>query len=233
MAALYGMGMLYVLNIPMLRITNLGAVLILFYLPIGLLAGAGVAEIVRMLPGNGQRRTSMGIAALVLILALPAARLRINTWEPFRFFVQPGDLTAMRWINENTPPDAAFAINTYFWLANAPHGTDGGYWIPYFTGRHTTASAMPINAADFDYQEQVLQQSRAVEALKSNLDALDTLYNMGIQYIYLGVLGGNFDPPIGSGTVASIAALEVVYERGWRGDFAHFAAVKELNLHHV
>ena len=199
MAALYGMGMLYMLNIPMLRITNLGAVLILFYLPIGLCAGAGITEIVQMVSDrwqpDWQRRASLGVAALVLTLALPAARMRINTVEPFRFFVQPGDLTAMRWINEHTPPDATFAINTYFWLANAPHGTDGGYWIPYFTGRHTTTSAMPLNAADFDYQEQIFNESHAVEALKTDPSALDTLYDMGIEYIYLGVLGGNFDPP--------------------------------------
>ena len=62
------------------------------------------------------------------------------------------DIAAMEWIRGHTEPDALFAVNTYFWLPHHPHGTDAGYWIPYFTGRQMTAAVMLLSGATPEYK---------------------------------------------------------------------------------
>lgn len=196
-ASLIALGSAYLLGISLLNVTNLGTVFIMLYLPIGLIIGAGIYEIMTLLPESTRKAASATIAVLLIIFGAYAATIRATQTEPHRFFISEQDIAAMDWIRENTEPTARFAVNTYFWLPIVAHGADAGYWIPYFTQRDTTASAMPILAADWDYQLKVLEESRAVETLstlpdvdkKSVDDALDTLRKNEIEYLYIGAKG--------------------------------------------
>lgn len=183
------MGNLYLLNIPMLNFTNLGAILIMLYLPIGLVIGTAVTEIHNLIPPHQKIKTELAVLTLILIAALPAAYRRATTLEPYRYFITDTDIDAMTWINENLPEDVTFAINTYMWLPKFAHGTDAGYWIPYFTNRHIIVSSMISAEAPNAYKEQVLALSQASESLETGLDALETLYNSGVEYIYIGANG--------------------------------------------
>jgi hypothetical protein len=183
------MGNLYLLNIPMLNFTNLGAVLIMLYLPIGLVIGTAVTEIHTLIPPYHKTKVELAILIFVLIAALPAAYSRATTLEPYRYFITDTDIDAMAWINENLPEDATFAINTYMWLPNFAHGTDAGYWIPYFTNRHIITGSMITSDVPKAYREQVLLLSKASESLETDLIALETLYDSGVEYIYIGAKG--------------------------------------------
>ena len=185
---LFGLGYAYLLQIPLLNLTNLGAILIMMYLPIGLVIGNLVQEIVFAF--HSDRRVAYGVSLFFLGAGLAAAPARATTVEAYRYFVTPADVAAMAWINANTPPDALFAINTYFWLSWAPHGTDAGYWIPYFTQRPTTTSVMIFSSlADSDHRAEVVTASQQVELLESDPGSVATLAEMGVAYIYIGQQG--------------------------------------------
>jgi len=67
---------------------------------------------------------------------------------------------------------------------------DGGYWIPYFTGRGTTTGTMLFNLKKGNYTQEVIRRSIAVEDLKENYSSIDRLCNKeGIDFIYLGAKG--------------------------------------------
>ena len=182
-------GNLYLLNIPILNITNFGAILIMFYLPLSLIMGTAVEEGYSFIPAAAQRWTERVFILALLIAALPATVARATTLEAYRHFITPQDVAAMAWIEDNVPLEAKFAINTYFWLPRFAHGTDAGYWIPYFTGRQIITSSMLSDGIPWAYHERVLAQSEAAEGLETDLGGLDELYDLGVAYIYIGAMG--------------------------------------------
>ena len=186
---LIAMGNLYLLNNPTLNFTNLGAILIMLYLPIGLVIGTAVSELYTLAPTNYKKQIKFATLALILIIAIPATYKQATAIEPYRHFITDTDINAMNWINNNVPEDATFAINTYFWLPNFAHGTDAGYWIPYFTNRDITTSSMISADAPSEYRQRILVVSQASEHLENDLGALETLYDSGVEYIYIGAKG--------------------------------------------
>lgn len=193
-ASLILIGNLYRLNIPQINFTNLGAVLIMLYLPIGLIIGTAVAEIPSFIPPHHRSKTVGGILCFILIAALPGGYKRATTIETHRHFLTNTDIEAMTWINQNLPPDATFVINTYFWLPKFAHGVDAGYWIPYFTHRHIVTSSMISGQTTAEYRQRTLALSEAGESLETDLSALETLYQSGVEYIFIGA-NGDFSGP--------------------------------------
>lgn len=186
--SLFGLGYAYLLGIRLLNLTNLGAVLIMIYLPIGLTVGVIASEILNMV--QSRRVVAYALSILFLVGGVAAAPARATTIEAYRYFVTPADVAAMEWINANTEPDALFAVNTYFWLPGAPHGTDAGYWIPYFTGRSTTASVMIFSSlARRDYRTEVIAASQQVRQLETDPAAIAQLAELGVDYIFIGQIG--------------------------------------------
>jgi hypothetical protein len=206
------LGNAYLLDIPILNITNLGAILIMFYLPLSLIIGA-VAEMgLSLLPPAPQKWARHLFVLAVLAAALPATAARATTLELFRHFITPQDVEAMAWIQDNIPLEAKFAINTYFWLPQFAHGTDAGYWIPYFTGRQITTSSMLSDGISPTYRQHILDQSRATEALETDLNALDELYDLGVEYIYIGARGDFSGPGLQPDFLVQSAQVELLYE---------------------
>ena len=211
--ALLALGYAYLLNVPVLNLTNLGAVLIMLYLPMGFLLGAAVQALLALALARGWRWARGAASALVVAAALLMAPLRVSAVEPFRFFVTPADVPAMAWISEYTPPDALFAVNTTFWLPRAPHGTDAGYWIPYFTGRSTTASAMLLAQGQPNYVDEIVTLSHAEERLENDPAALEELRALGVDYIYIGARGDFSGPGLEAATLREEPGVRVVYEQ--------------------
>lgn len=213
-AVLYLLGNAYVLGIPILNITNLGAILIMLYLPCALICGAAVEELTLLFKDPWRNRLTQLIVSGVLLGGLLAIPARVNDIEAFRYFVTPNDVDAMHWIQANTPEDALFAVNTHFWTPALPHGTDAGYWIPYFTGRKITAGVMLLNLAAYDYQIKILNLSRSVKRLATDISGVDELQAQGVRYIYIGAQG-NFDGAgIKAEQVAKSDKVDLVYQNG-------------------
>jgi hypothetical protein len=209
---LVGSGLLYLTNIWLLAFVNLSGVLIIAYIPIALLIGSAASEIIAH--SRGYQRF---VATCMLVVAcaggLAAAPTRAQEVEPYRYFVTSADVQAMAWIRDHTPVDARFAVNTTFWLPLSPHGTDGGYWISYFTGRATTVGVMLNSLGSPQYLAEVVAQSTAVEQLAQNPAALEALHRAGVSYIYIGQRGDFSGSGLNPAMLRTYPQLKLVYER--------------------
>ena len=210
--ALYLLGKTYMLGLPFLNITNLGAVLVMLYLPIGLIVGSAAEESLNLIGLRRRGRTVRIIAALALTAGFVASHVRVRDIESSRYFVTPKDVTAMGWIRENTPPDARFAVNTYFWLPTLPHGTDAGYWIPYFTGRQTTVGVMLLSMGSREYVDSFVERSRAVEQLEVDNTSLTELQALGVDYVYVGQRGDFSGPGLNAEQLSQAEDVRLVYQ---------------------
>jgi hypothetical protein len=213
-AILYLAGNAYLLKSPLLNITNLGAVLIMWYLPVGLIVGSAAQEVVMLFGPHLRERVVRLTVVLVSVVGFIASHVRVTETEPYRYFITPEDVAAMDWIRENTPRDALFAVNTYFWLPKSPHGTDGGYWIPYFTGRQTTVGTMLAFANASEYRTSLVQMSRAVEQLESDNTSLADLQKMGVDYVYVGRKGDFSGPGLSVAQLTQSQNVQVLYQDG-------------------
>lgn len=214
MVALYLVANAHVLGIPLVSITNLGAVLIMFYLPIGLIVGSATQELLNSLHLRWRELGIRLVMGIILAASFVASHVRVTEIEPFRHFVTPEDMAAMDWINANTPPDALFAVNTYFWLPNSPHGTDGGYWIPYFTDRRTTVGTMINNLGGGEYLREIVEMSHAVEQLEVDNTSLAELRALGVDYVYIG-RGGDFSGPgLNATQLKEAESVRLLYQEG-------------------
>jgi len=209
---LYLIGDAYRLGAPLLAVTNLGAVLIMLYLPIGLITGGATEELLSLFGGRRHEAAVCVVAALLFAAGFVASHVRVTEIEPHRHFIKQEDVTAMTWIKDNTEIDATFAVNTYFWLGSHPHGTDAGYWIPYFTGRRMTAAVMLLSLATQEYQSDVNEMSRAAERLTLDNSALDELQELGVEYIYIGANGDFSGPSLNAAQLSQSGKAALVYQ---------------------
>ena len=182
---LLALGEAHLLQIPLLNVTNLGAVLILLYLPASVLVACGVAEALAWLRAGAGTQTVVLLAFLGL--GAVGARDRVAQIEPSRFFVTSADLRAMRWLDENAEPAATVAVRTTFWLPHAPHGIDAGTWIPYLTGRRITVGPMIANLQP-QYANWAVEMSRRVRHASEDDAEWVWLWKRGVRYAYLGAL---------------------------------------------
>ena len=174
------------LQVPILNVTNLGAVLILLYLPASVIVACGVAEALAWLRAGPGAQTVVLLAFLALGAA--GARERVTQVEPSRFFVTAADLSAMRWLDENAATNATVAVRSTFWLPNAPHGIDAGTWIPYVIGRRVTVGPMIVNLQP-SFANWAAEMSRRVQRASSgDDDEWVWLWKRGVRYAYLGAL---------------------------------------------
>ncbi len=211
--ALLLLGSAYRLGIPMLNVTNLAGVLIMLYLPLALVTGAGVAHILSLsglLRRTGVRRALWFTFLLVMFIA---SHVRVTEIETYRFFIKPADLPAIQWIAANVPEDALFAVNTCMWLETGAYGTDAGYWLPYLTGHDTTAGVMLNHLGDQAHILRILELSRAVERAAVDLTALEDLHTLGVDYVYVGKNGDFCGPGFDTNFLLQSEDILPVYQQ--------------------
>ncbi|MDD3472954.1 MAG: hypothetical protein PHS86_09235, partial [Syntrophaceae bacterium] len=182
--ALFGIGFLYRLNISLLAFTNMTGMMIMLYLPIGVIVGTLAEDLWQILSLEKHENWGIGLQWVVLFLAVIAAIYRLGEVQDFRQFMTTSDEKAMNWIEKNTPKDAVFAVHTYYWLPNSPHGSDAGYFIPYYADRDTTGGTM-IASLGPGYEE-VMLESEAVMSLYSPSPDIAFLCELGVDYLYDG-----------------------------------------------
>lgn len=209
-------GNIYLLNIPFLAFTNMSAVLISLYLPIGTIIGAALGELWTSSYRATNHYVNLGVVGTLVIAAIVTGQARSRERIEQYYFVTQADVEAMNWIRENTPLDARFAVNTHFFSSNFAHGTDAGYWIPYFTQRSTTSATMLLPLGATVYEKNFLDQSRAVRDLETDIGALSRLYNWGVNYVYIGKRGNQISSD-GVGfsieKMKQLSDLRIVYEK--------------------
>jgi len=202
---------------------------IALYLPLSMLAGAGVGDLIEraihVRDGIWARtRTTKVVttdvrrgivAALIIVAALAGARWRLMDVDYRYRLVTPADLKAMQWIRDNTPEDAKFLVNSL--TAFGGHtvvGDDAGWWIPYFTGRRTTVPPATYGmetSEDPSYPERVEAFYRDITARPLDTpEAAQVLRANGVTHIYVGAAGGELLNPR---TLRQSSFYHLLYER--------------------
>ena len=210
--ALFGIGLLYRLNIPLLAFTNMTGMMIMLYLPISLIVGTLAEDLWQVFSLQKHENWATGIQWAVLFLAVVAAIYRLGDVESFRQFMTAADEKAMDWIEKNTPKEAVFAVHTYYWLPDSPHGSDAGYFIPYYANRETTTSTM-ISSLGPGYEE-VMAESEAVMSLYSPSPDIGALCELGVDYLYDGAKNPFDGSQFNLSAILQAEGVQTIYQDG-------------------
>ena len=209
---LFGIGLLYRLNIPLLAFTNMTGMMIMLYLPIAVIIGVLAEDLWQLLSLEEHKNWGNGLQWIVLFLAVISAIYRLGEVQGFRQFMTVADEKAMAWIKNNTPKDSLFAVHTYFWLPDAPHGSDAGYFIPYYADRKTTTSTMMSSLGPG--HEVVMAESEAVMSLYSTSPDIDALCALGVDYLYDGVKNPFDGKQFNISGIQQAKGVQTVYQDG-------------------
>ncbi|HHW88819.1 MAG TPA: hypothetical protein GX400_21740 [Chloroflexi bacterium] len=205
-------GNLYLLKIPVLSVTNMGAILIMLYMPISLMIGAAIQHITVTIPRRWRRQFSKGSALVTVLLAIIFMWVRAHDYEAFRFFVTDADVKAAEWLADNAAADDRVVINTTFWLPTTPHGTDAGYWIPYLSHHQTNTGVMISSLGGVSLLKDIIADSKLAKRAEHDSEALSMLYQRGYRFIYIGARGsyegGGFDAE----TLQSTGQADIAYD---------------------
>ncbi len=135
------------------------------------------------------------LAGAVLAGGLTQAPSLTTIVNPCCLLIRPGDLGAISWVRENTPPNARFLINGYRWMDQVWMGTDAGYWLPVLAHRQTTLPPLFYAVGPPDQVAQISHLAATVSRDASNPAALASLARQnGVRYVFIGSRGGDLDP---------------------------------------
>ena len=127
---------------------------ILLYIPLSLLAGIGMGGLLKRLPDPGLRR--LVILAVVAVITTGFLSSHVIQPDACCNYVKEGDMQALRWIRENTPPGAvvwtaAFKSRNYF------IGMDAGVWVDALAQRNTNRLPYGFDWGDPDASSRICQ----------------------------------------------------------------------------
>jgi hypothetical protein len=172
------------------------AVFIAAYIPVSVLAGYLLGQLTRFKLKVVSARKSLTLALLtsVFIFAVGVfgARGRLSDLQVMQgTLVTRPDIQAAKWIQENTPQDARFLVNSFFAYGDTLIvGSDGGWWLPLLARRQTTLP--PINYSSeggprSDYLPWVNTLTTEIENKGiAHPEVLALLRARGVTYIYVG-----------------------------------------------
>lgn len=181
------------------------SVMISLWLPMGLLCGWLVGDVIALLEralkrlarhGLGEELLPLLLASGTIVLALWGSWHLVDVLNPITVLVTPEDLWAIEWVAQNTPPEARFLINTGKWMQEIRMGTDAGWWLPLLAKRQTSLPCVLYAQGPKAYREAVNDLARTVEESKSLDDpALRArLAHEGITHVFVGARGGRLMP---------------------------------------
>jgi hypothetical protein len=196
-------------------ITNF-AVVIAAYLVLAPLGGYAVQQLVGLVAR--QQAVAHGLTAALLVVVVGWGLYdQRDLLNPDSQLFTPADAAAMEWIDQQTPPDALFLVNSFFaYGGGVAVGSDGGWWIPLLTGRASTLPPVTYGTERGptpDYRVQVNQVIKDIQAAGTLTAAgVEQMRHHGIDYVYSGAHVGQpdrFDPAL----LARTPGLDVVYNQ--------------------
>jgi Ca2+/Na+ antiporter len=118
-----------------------------------------------------------------------------NILNPTTIIANAADRKALDYIQEKTPPDARFWMNTTLWISRVYRGVDGGAWIMPYTGRW---SIVPTSYYGFGSQgtiEEINQRAAAANRLTTcTPEFYDWIEAESITHIYVREGVGSLQP---------------------------------------
>jgi hypothetical protein len=147
-----------------------------------------------------------GVAVLLLlVLGITQTRKLINSGT---IIADAADRRALEWVDNNTPLDARFYINSTIWSWNIYRGVDGGYWLMPFAGRFSLVPPSvytwmsPQNAAQIEDWAK-----RSAKLTGCTPEFWDIVREANLSYVYVRAGKGSLQP----GPLESCPRLQRVY----------------------
>lgn len=183
-------------------ITNF-SLAIFVYIPLALLIGVGMADLIPVLTAIRLGPARIGSCAILacvgFVLSVIGFRDRLSDIHPeqYALFLRP-DKRAADWIRQNIPSDARMLVNSYaIYDGSLISGSDGGWWLPLMAMRATTQP--PINYSMERLPEPDYIAKTAALPIRVRRDGLTEnvlaeLKSKGITHIYIGQahFGGDY-----------------------------------------
>lgn len=233
------------LGLPGDGLLSNSAVLLAAYIPVAVMAGCLPVWLWTAFVGRRSQEASDSKHALpawlpraewaLVLVAIAlggigsASRVHDIVVEGHALVTRP-DLRAMTWIQEHTPPDAKFLVNSFPAYGNSLIvGSDAGWWLPLLAGRQTNLP--PVNysseAGPFpQYREWINFLSEEVETKGvGDPTVQQMLSERGIGYVYIGQLDGEVNSggqnlPLGDLQASPLFCVLYHQERVWVFGFA-------------
>ncbi len=172
----------------------------------------------QQLLGAWRPRVSNAVATVLLMTSTAwGVHWQQDVLNPANELFTPADADAMTWVRKSTPADAHFLVNMFPAYDNTVVvGSDGGWWLPLLTGRHTTLPPITYAsewAAIPHYIQSVNEFAAKLRAhpLPSE-QGIKLMRDAGIRYIYTGAHVGQ-DDPIDVQALRHHPAFRVAYDR--------------------
>lgn len=200
------------LKLPGGGLISNGSVEIMLFIPISLLGGYFISELLArwkdLLPSWTQIPIKVAILFLFGYVAFLGARQLIPILNPVTILTRNADLPAIAWIKENIPPDETIVINPFAWGYGLYAGNDGGYWILPLSGNFTLPPPVIYGLSSNATQiNQLIQQ--VIDAHPDPAMFLEFMRSNQLSYIYCGVRGG----VISSQMLADSGLFNVLYHK--------------------
>ena len=173
------------------------AVLIALYIPVSVLLGVFISNIFK---NPNYPIWAQKIATILLIIPIIwFAKLRISDVDPKSAALAAfPDLQAAEWIKKNMPEDAKIYINNFpAYDGTVVVGSDGGWWLPYLSGRQV--SVLPINygfEVDVKGKQKIIEDAIVFwnEGVFSE-EGIELLRRNGFDFLYVGQTRGSLNSP--------------------------------------
>jgi hypothetical protein len=199
------------------------AVLIALYIPVGLLVGWLVGQVAGMARQWAGKAGRPAMALVVTTLGVWMAAGQARVVDPRFILVTRPDVRAMKWIRENTPPEARFLVEGFrIYGGYSAVGADAGWWIPLLAGRENTMppqyALINETPADVGYTQRVVDLVAHLGTTSQvSPEWTQSLCDWGITHVYVGQGQGQvgagatqlFSPAI----LAGNPALSTVYNQ--------------------
>lgn len=205
------------LGLPGRGVVNLPTAYMVLYMIVVPLAAYAVHAIIQLIAAQRTWVYTVLTVTGVIAASVWGVRWQHGIIDPQYMLFTPADKAAMDWITRETPGDARFLVDMFPAYNNTLFvGSDGGWWIPLLTGRHTTLPPITYGserATPADYYQQINSWAWALhDHPLPSAEGLRLLREANIKYVYSGAhvdATRTLDPQV----LRTNAAFRVVYER--------------------
>ena len=169
------------------------AVMIFLYIPVSIVLGWMVGEVVCAWLKRWPQVAMPGLLLGVILALLLGARIQRGIVNPnvYAITTRP-DMRAMQWIRTNTSSEAVFLVEGFtIYGGSTAVGSDGGWWLPLLAGRSNTMppqyALMNERSSSPDYSREVIDLIATLEnnALTAAA-AVESLCRWKITHVYIG-----------------------------------------------
>ena len=169
------------------------SVVLSLFVPAAVVLGLA-ANLLREEDGGAWGPRSWLAAGLTALLSLWGAGSLLRIIDPGAAYVLPQDMGAVAWVQEHTPPDALFMVNTYA-FEFAPEyviGSDAGGWLPVLARRRVVTAPMtyPIERSMIEHYPQQIAELAGLSSDLGAPAAVARLRALGVTHVFVGARGG-------------------------------------------